>query len=130
MSDDAPQYYSAWCSIFENTPKKLLCSWHVDRAWRDNVKSKIRDKDLETTVYQNLKILMEESDINNFESLLNATLRNLNSSNTKEFKNYFVEYYAKRKKEWAYCYRKSSQINTNMYVEAFHRVFKYSYLSG
>lgn len=31
---------------------------------------------------------------------------------------------------WAYCYRAGMGINTNMKVEAFHRVFKYSYLKG
>jgi hypothetical protein len=129
MSDDAPQFYSSWCSIFGVTPKKLLCTWHVDRAWRENVK-KIKSKDLEATVYQNLRILMEENDITKFETLLNATLMNLESPTTEEFKKYFMEYYVKRKKEWAFCYRKGSQINTNMYVEAFHRVFKYNYLSG
>ena len=28
------------------------------------------------------------------------------------------------------CYRQGSFINTNMYVEAFHRVLKYIYLRG
>ena len=32
--DDAQQYYSAWVKCFSSTPQKLLCSWHVDRAWR------------------------------------------------------------------------------------------------
>ena len=31
---------------------------------------------------------------------------------------------------WAYCYRVGLGINTNMIVEAFHRVFKYNYLKG
>ena len=32
--------------------------------------------------------------------------------------------------QWALCYRMGSGINTNMYVEAFHRVLKYVYLHG
>ena len=28
------------------------------------------------------------------------------------------------------CFRKESLINTNMYVEAFHRVLKHAYLKG
>ena len=31
---------------------------------------------------------------------------------------------------WAYWYRVGLSINTNMIVEAFHRVFKYNYLKG
>ncbi len=34
MSDDAEQYYSSWAHIFAGEPKKILCIWHVDRAWR------------------------------------------------------------------------------------------------
>ena len=34
MSDDAPQYWNAWEFVFgKNSTKKLLCNWHVDRAW-------------------------------------------------------------------------------------------------
>ncbi len=43
---------------------------------------------------------------------------------------YFECHYAKRKEQWATCYRKEASINTNMYVEAFHQVLKYVYLKG
>ena len=33
MSDDAEQYYSSWNHIYWGTPKKLLCTWHIDQAW-------------------------------------------------------------------------------------------------
>ena len=35
MSDCAEQYFSAWPGTFITTAntKKLLCIWHVDRAW-------------------------------------------------------------------------------------------------
>uniref|UniRef100_A0A1X7V4U4 MULE transposase domain-containing protein n=1 Tax=Amphimedon queenslandica TaxID=400682 RepID=A0A1X7V4U4_AMPQE len=32
MSDDAEQYYCAWCGVFCPVPKKCFCSWHVDIA--------------------------------------------------------------------------------------------------
>lgn len=35
-----------------------------------------------------------------------------------------------KKDQWAYCYRHGLQINTNMYAEAFHCVFKQNYLKG
>ena len=35
-----------------------------------------------------------------------------------------------KKELWAYCHRAGMGINTNMLVEAFHRVFKYNYLKG
>ena len=38
MSDDANQYYSRWVKTFEHEPQTLLCTWHVDRAWRDQLR--------------------------------------------------------------------------------------------
>ena len=49
---------------------------------------------------------------------------------TKEFTSYFEKVYACQKKQQALCYRSGSGVNTNMYVEAFHRVLKYVYLHG
>ena len=39
MSDDADQFFSAWVGVFCVGPQKLLCTWHVDRAWRSNLHS-------------------------------------------------------------------------------------------
>ena len=35
-----------------------------------------------------------------------------------------------RKSGHAACYHREAPINTNMYVEAFHRTLKYTYLKG
>ena len=33
LSDDAEQFWNAWVGVFGlNQTKKLLCTWHVDRA--------------------------------------------------------------------------------------------------
>jgi len=47
-----------------------------------------------------------------------------------DFCTYFIQHYACKPKEWAACYRKHASINTNMFAEAFHRVFKHIYLKG
>lgn len=130
MSDDAEQFFSAWISVFGSGPQKLLCAWHVDRAWRGHI-NVIEDKELAKKIYHNLRILLEETDEKKFESLLSATKDQLsNSPETKDFSAYFISYYAKRKHQWASCYRKYSGVNTNMYVEAFHRVLKHVYMKG
>uniref|UniRef100_A0A1X7USL3 MULE transposase domain-containing protein n=1 Tax=Amphimedon queenslandica TaxID=400682 RepID=A0A1X7USL3_AMPQE len=41
MSDDAEQYYCAWSGVYGLVPKKLLCSWHVDRAWKKAIREYI-----------------------------------------------------------------------------------------
>lgn len=130
MSDDAQQFYSAWIGVFGMGPQKLLCIWHVDRAWRGNLNS-IRDKQLAQTIYHNLRVLLEETDQDKFEQMLKKTTKQLSKSPlTQDFLKYFNTYYAKRKEEWAICFRRSSLINTNMYVESFHRVLKHLYLKG
>lgn len=48
----------------------------------------------------------------------------------KDFGAYFKSNYANRCKQWAYCYRISAGINTNMHLEAFHKVLKHVYMHG
>ncbi len=109
---------------------KLLCTWHVDRAWRKAL-SNISNVDIRTSVYHTLRVLLEELGTQTFEMLLDKALIQWNESlATQTFYNYFAVYYASRPKQWALCYRRQSCINTNMYAEAFHRVLKYVYLKG
>ena len=49
MSDLAEQFYTAWVAIFRIKPHKLVYVWHVDRAWRENLK----ESELQATVYHN-----------------------------------------------------------------------------
>ncbi|XP_065896991.1 uncharacterized protein [Dysidea avara] len=130
MTDDAEQLYNAWISAFGGTPHKLLCTWHVDHAWRGHLLS-IKDQKLSQTIYHNLRVLLEETDKEKFEELLKQTQAQLKSSTkTLSFSDYFTTYYVARKSQWAACYRKGAQLNTNMYVEAFHRLLKHVYMKG
>ena len=130
MSDDAEQYYTAWTSIFGGQPKKLLCTWHVDRAWRKAL-TKISNKQLQVDVYHKLRVILEEKDADNLHLLLQNTILQWNASPaTINYASYFTEYYSQRYRQWAMCYRKGSGINTNMFAEAFHRVLKVVYLKG
>ena len=102
----------------------------MDRAWRENLKL-VKDSEMQATVYHNLRLLLEETDQSKFELLLHETVKQLKkSSSTASFGDYFQTHYAKNKKRWAACYRKEAFVNTNMYVEAFHRVLKYVYMKG
>ena len=58
MSDCAEQYFNAWCSVFgcEKT-KKLLCIWHVDRAWRSALNEHITNKQQRVEIYHHLHVL-------------------------------------------------------------------------
>ena len=46
MTDLAEQFYNAWVSTFGNKPRKLVCTWHVGRAWRE----KLKQLELEATL--------------------------------------------------------------------------------
>ena len=63
MSDCAEQYYGAWVEVFEGTPKKLLCIWHVDKAWRRKLNECIAEKEDRIAIYHHLYVLLEEKDI-------------------------------------------------------------------
>ena len=52
------------------------------------------------------------------------------SSKTESFASYFKTYWVQRKRQWGFCFRIGDGINTNMFCEAFHKVFKYHYLKG
>ncbi len=76
MSDDADQFYSAWVGVFAMWPKQILCTWHVDRAWRGHLNT-VRDKQLSQTLHYNLRVLLEETNTARFEQLLEETRKQL-----------------------------------------------------
>ena len=80
-------------------------------------------------IYKMLRLVLQQTDVTSFQDYLSQLLERLPSLSL-EFSQYFQREWSGRKEWWAYCYRKGMGINTNMIVEAFHRVFKYGYLKG
>ena len=74
MTDMADQYYTAWRTVFGPDTKRILCTWHVDRAWREQLKL-IDNRELQAAVYHNLRVLLEETDCDKFEVLLTETVK-------------------------------------------------------
>lgn len=131
MSDDAPEFFNAWWSVMGKPTHQLLCAWHVDRNWRKNLCKIKGDQELKIKVYKHLRVLMESLNQIEFEELLQYIINELLASDaTKDFGEYFLQYYAQRAQLWAYCYRVGLGINTNMYMEAMHKTLKYIYLEG
>ena len=50
MSDDADAFYNAWTRNFPALRRRLLCSWHVDKALRKNIFKCIRNVDEQANV--------------------------------------------------------------------------------
>jgi hypothetical protein len=105
MTDDAEQYYTAWRTTFGGEPTKILCLWHVERAWKAAVVKYIKDEEVQCQVYLGLRILMEETDIPTFENLLVVFLNQLQlSDGIEEFANYIYRYHQQCKTQWAISY--------------------------
>ncbi len=130
MSDDAMQYWSAWTAAYSSiNTTKLLCAWHVDRAWRKALKERIPVKENQIDVYHHLRSLLTEVEPDKFRGLLQQFVSFLSKCHP-QFCSYFQRNYTPRVEEWATCYRVSKFVNTNMYLESFHRVLKIVYLQG
>lgn len=130
MSDMAPQFFDGFCLVFGQMPKQLYCTWHVDKAWKENLRKRIRDFEVEVEVYKQLRTVLEQTDEKMFDHFLEILEDRLaNSKITEDFAEYFTMY-SRNKERWGYYARAGLGINTNMFCEAFHRVFKYTYLKG
>ena len=129
MTDDAEQYFNAWKAVFGCTDKtrKILCAWHIDRSWRNALKEHVKCKESQIHIYHNLRTILAETDEAKFRVILQEFVSFLDNDHT-EFCNYFRTYYCKRLQQWATCFRSGSTANTNMFLEAFHRVLKIVYL--
>ena len=132
MSDLAPQYYTAFTVVNDCSPKRLLCTWHLDKAWKEELNKKVSDVAVQADVYKMLRVLLEERNQIEFEDKLKIFIDRLNQGGTQiaSFLAYFQSYWLKKVQEWAYCFRIGTGINTNMFVEAFHRVFRHKYLKS
>ena len=131
MSDMAEQFYTAFARVNECQPKQLFCTWHVDRAWRKELHLKVPDTTISKAIYLFLRTVLEITDKEEFETVLQQFCEYLqNDADLVAFAEYFESEYVPKKEQWAYCYRRGDGINTNMFVESFHRNFKYQYLKA
>jgi hypothetical protein len=77
-----------------------------------------------------LRIVLQCTNESEFDEKLDNLVSRLGSEETETFQSYFIQNYVNSKRRWGYCYRIGDAINTNMFVESFHRTFKYKYLRG
>ena len=130
MSDDANNFYNAWKAVFtvDNT-QKLICAWHIDKSWRNGLQKHISTISKQADVYHHLRVLLAERDITSFRQKLQQFVSWLSDNDELScFLQYFQKEYVKKAEQWAPCYRANCAVNTNMALEAFHRVIKVCYL--
>ncbi|KAF8774308.1 uncharacterized protein LOC129985173 [Argiope bruennichi] len=130
MSDDAPEFYNAWEVVMGPTQHYLLCTWLVDKNWRKNL-AKINSRFKKITVYKTLRVLLKEPNLQSFTEMERNFVKLLEDDpDTRKFKKYYSTYYSERLQLWAFCYRRHLGIQTNIYLESFHKVLKHIYLEG
>ncbi|XP_048526625.1 uncharacterized protein LOC109543670 isoform X1 [Dendroctonus ponderosae] len=129
MSDMSDAFYNAWLEVMEKPRLRLYCTWHVDRAWRENL-NKIRNKNIRVLIYKKLRSLLEEKDQVAFLGMLNGFYQQISTErDTEKFGKYFLNY-MKNYELWASCHRLYTVVNSNMHLECMHEVFKNIYLKG
>ena len=96
MSNMANQYYNAWVAVMNEVPRpELLCTWHVDKAWKGKLRKKVGNDTVESEVYKMSRTCLEQTTQSGFEDYLSGLLQRLGSNpKTKMFHAYFA-------KEWA-----------------------------
>lgn len=121
MTDDCSTYHNAWTEVFGSPQNKLLCTWHVMRNWNKHL-LKISDIVLRKELTADLHVIhnmIKEEEFEEHGKFFISKYEKRDS--TSDFIGYFRTYYWERRKEWALCYRKYLNINTNMLLETFHR---------
>ena len=94
-------------------PRKHVCTWRVDKAWKEELRKKIGDITIEAEVYKLLRIVLQQQKENMFHNCLAALLRRLKAgSKCQKFFDYFSRKWVPRKDQWAYCNRRGHEINT------------------
>ena len=112
---------------------RIYCTWHVLRAWRTNVNTKIKTKEKRDNVFKMLQTLLCELDEASFKEMVHEVLKRLSSDEeTHSFYQYFEKQYINKEqyRSWAYCYRINVGINANMSIEKFNNILKNCYLKG
>jgi len=131
MPDDASAFYNNWVAVMGSVEHRLLCTWHVDKNWRQNLCKISGGPEKKVLVYETFIIILQTTSVDEFHNYIENFLQNLKQDNdTKIFGVYFEKYYSRRPECWAYCFRLRLGINTNMYLESFHKILKHIYLEG
>uniref|UniRef100_A0A1X7U555 MULE transposase domain-containing protein n=1 Tax=Amphimedon queenslandica TaxID=400682 RepID=A0A1X7U555_AMPQE len=98
MSNCANQFYNAWVGVFQERPHKLICTRHIDKAWRDKLAEMVETKEKQVKIYHHLRVILEKRDILQFELVLQQFLSYLADDNEEKFLNYFLSNYVTCKK--------------------------------
>jgi len=131
MTDDTEVYVNASTAVIGTPAYRLLCTWHIDRAWRKNLLKIKGDAVIKATVYKTVRALLELTCTEQFAVKLHQLMAAAKEDpKTADFACYFEREYASPPKVWAYCHRFGLKVHHNMHLEVMHRVIKHVHLQG
>ena len=71
--------------------------------------------------------LLNDLSISKSKEEFNSILKEVQRNSNDDFLNYFQRY-LKIKEKWVFCFKKANRYDsTNMHIESWHRILKYSY---
>lgn len=129
----------------DKQPQKRLCAWHVNKNWTTHLSSVSNEPVEPEELTKSGKVITKrnkckshlfavrcELDKNTMAVKLKNFLELLEKdTDYQKFKAYFKGTYGNRIDQWANAYLPDNGgFNTNMYLESWHRIFKYEYLDG
>lgn len=131
ISDLSDEFYVAWCEEMGPVDLRLYCNWDVNRDWKKNVLANVKGAEKQKILFKILRNLLEEPDIDVFETLLEYSLNDFeNDPDFNSFGTYFQHKYIENREAWANCYRQHIGLNTNLNIERMHCNLKNIYLKA
>ncbi|KAJ8651299.1 hypothetical protein O0I10_013212, partial [Lichtheimia ornata] len=144
MIDNSDTEIKAIKASYGDDAKIFLCHWHILRAWRKNVVYKVRpeagNKANQDQVKEHRKValdhmiaIMDARTVAEYNDSLRKfktwAWNNREKWDSGELVTYFEEEYIPKKKTWCRAYRKENyRMDTNNYVESWHRCLKNVYI--
>ncbi|XP_064482009.1 uncharacterized protein LOC135394893 [Ornithodoros turicata] len=123
--------YDAWKDTMGNADQHLLCTWDIDKDWKENIRRRIKGRETQVFTYKVLYTIMDQPDEVRFEQLLEAFLHRCASQPEMDaFFKYFLSHYAEQTTAWAAYYRVLAGISTSTQLEALHRGLRRCYLES
>ncbi|XP_065903839.1 uncharacterized protein [Dysidea avara] len=124
MTDDDPSMIGGCVAVYPDVIH-LLCRWHVDSAWKNNLRHLVANDVHKVDMYKYLCTLITTPDPSTFQTHIKA-FTTLWQKKEPRFIEYFNGQYANRIEKWALAYRHfdHKDTDTNMFVESFFNKLK------
>ena len=72
-SDTTSQFF-AFALVNEVSPIHLICTWQMNKIWREELRQKVSSIEIQSDVYRYLRAVLEQTDRNVFEDYLSKIL--------------------------------------------------------